>query len=156
MYKILVRPLLENGAQVLSYQRYYLNSSRPPDNIENLRFFKKDLEHFQTRALKNLLNCPRNTSPSVVRLLAGVEPMACRIDMLKLRYYWKITHAQSSIPRTIISFKKRRIFHVNKGFATEIFSLCCKIGEISFWHGIHRGNANRNRNPNPLLQLKGY
>ena len=49
MYKILVRPLLEYGAQVLTYRRNYLYSSSPPHNIEELRFFKKDLEHFQTR-----------------------------------------------------------------------------------------------------------
>ena len=98
MYKVLVRPLLEYGAQVLTYRRYFLNSSRPPENIEEPMFFMKDLEHFQTRALKSLLQCPRNVFPLIVRLLTGVEPMACTIDIIKLQYYWKIIHAPASIP----------------------------------------------------------
>ena len=154
MYKVLVRPLLEYGAQVLTYRRHFLNSSRPPENIEEPMFFMKDLEHFQTRALKSLLQCPRNVSPSIVRLLTGVEPMACRIDMLKLRYYWKITHAPASIPKTLISYRKKRIFSFNVGFTMEIFNLCCKIGKISFWHGTHRGNESLGRNANPLNAIK--
>ena len=148
MYKVLVRPLLEYGAQVMTYRRYYLHSSGAPVSVDKLTFFMKDLEHFQTQALKNLLHCPRNASPSIVRLFAGVEPIASRIDMLKLRYYWRATHSPDNIPNIIISFKKKRIFQENVGFTMEIFNLCCKIGHILFWHGIHRGIEN------PLNSIK--
>ena len=154
MYKILVRPLLEYGAQVITYRRHFLNSVRPPVSIDEPTFFMKDIEHIQTKALKSLLQCPRNVSPSIVRLLAGVEPMACRIEMLKLRYYWRITHAPTSICKRIVSHRKSTILGFNVGFTMEIFNLCCKIGHISFWHGIHRGNANQFRTLNPLNSIK--
>ena len=85
MYKALVRPILEYGAQALSYKKYFLNSSREPADLNVVTFFTKDLENFQTRALKILLNCPRNVSPALLRILTGVEPMACRLDIPKLR-----------------------------------------------------------------------
>ena len=113
----------------------------------------KDLEQFQTKTLKSLLQCPRNVSPAIVRLLTGVEPIACRIDMLKLRYYWKITHAPASTKDTN-SYRRKRIFSFNVGFTMEIFNLCCKIGKISFWHGTHRGNESHGRNANPLNAIK--
>ena len=148
MYKILVRPLLEYGAQVISYKRHHQRSSRVPTNLDKLTFFMKDLEHFQTQALKTLLHCPRNTPPALVRLFAGVEPIASRVDMLRLRYYWRAIHSHNSLPNTIILYKKKRIFQVNVGFTMEIFNLCCKLGQISFWHGIHRGIEN------PLNSIK--
>ena len=91
MYKILVRPILEYCAQVLSYRKYFLKSIRKPNDLDTPNFYTKELEKFQTQALKTLINCPRNISPAVVRLLTGVEPIACRLDILKLRYYWKVT-----------------------------------------------------------------
>ena len=139
---------------MLSYKRHFLNSSRRPENINEPMFFLKDLEHLQTKSLKSLLRCPKNVSPSIVRLLAGVEPIACRIDILKLRYYWKTIHAISSIPKSIVCYRKSRLLCFNVGFTMEIFNLCCKVGHISFWHGIHRGNANLHRNVNPLNAIK--
>ena len=154
MYKILVRPLLEYGAQVITYRRHFLNSIRPPVSIDEATFFMKDIERLQTKALKSLLQCPRNVSPSIVRLFAGVEPMACRIEMLKLRYYWRIIHSSKNICKKIVSHRKRTILEFNVGFTMEIFKLCCKIGHISFWHGIHRGNANLSMALNPLNSIK--
>ena len=34
------------------------------------------------------------------------------------------------------------------GFVREVFNLCCKINNLSFWHGIHK------RNLNPLNSIK--
>ena len=118
MYKVLVRPLLEYGAQVISYKRHFQRSSRAPTSLDKPTFFMKDLEHFQTQALKTLLHCPRNVSPSLVRLFTGVEPVASRVDMLKLRYYWRAIHSHHSLPNIIISFKEsisgeRRIHNGN-------------------------------------------
>ena len=41
----------------------------------------------------------------------------------------------------------------NFGFAKEIFNVCCRIGDISFWHGIHRGYGIL-RKVNPLNAIK--
>ena len=61
MYKLLVRPILEYGAQVLIYRNYFLasNSKKSIDIVE-LTAHAKKLENFQTQSLKRLLNCPRH------------------------------------------------------------------------------------------------
>ena len=96
MYKVLVRPLLEYGTQVISYKRHYQRSSRALTSLDKPTFFMEDLEHFQTQALKTLLHCPRNVSPSLVRLFTRVGPIASRVDMLKLRYYWRAIPSHST------------------------------------------------------------
>ena len=142
LYKVLIRPLLEYGAQVLSYRKYFLNSSRLAVDVDIPTFYRKDLEDFQTKTLKTLIGCPRNVSPSVVRLVTGVEPICCRLDMLKLRYYWKKTHSPPSMVSEFINHRKKNLLEHNLGFVTEVFNLCCRIGNISFWHGIHREKSN--------------
>ena len=84
LYKLLVRPILEFCAQSLSYALY----SQPFRSNENCYYAKK-LEHFQTQTLKSLTNCPRSTSPAVVRLFCGTEPLASRLEIMKLRYFWR-------------------------------------------------------------------
>ena len=56
LYKLFVRPILEYCAQTLTYTRYSQNAV-----LETPTGFAKDIEHFQTQALKQLINCPRNT-----------------------------------------------------------------------------------------------
>ena len=82
LYKLLVRPILEYCAQSLTYTRY--SDRLHPETIPS---FSKELEHFQTQTLKKLLSCLRNTSPAIVRLFCGVEPIASRLEILKLRYF---------------------------------------------------------------------
>ena len=41
MYKVLVRPILEYGAQALSYRWYFLNSSRAPADLNESLFLLK-------------------------------------------------------------------------------------------------------------------
>ena len=84
LYKLMIRPLLEYCAQSLSYAR--LSS---PVRLDEPTDFSKELEQLQTQTLKTVTNCPRATSPSIVRLFCGVEPLASRFEILKLRYYWK-------------------------------------------------------------------
>ena len=50
--------------------------------------YDKRLEKFQKSTLKKLLTNPKNTPPSVVRILTGTLPISARIDILKLRYFW--------------------------------------------------------------------
>ena len=99
LYKSQVRPILEYGAQSLAYGRYCTLSK--PDGPTG---FAKDLEHFQTQTLKHLIGCPRNTSPAMVRLFCGVEPITGRLEVLKLRNFWKVLNGHSdSITSKILS-----------------------------------------------------
>ena len=91
MYKTLVRPTLEYAAQVLSYKHYNFTVRKSVSVIEPPEIIKK-LERFQNKALKKLVSSPKNTPPTVVRVLTGTMPIAARIDILKLRYFWKLMH----------------------------------------------------------------
>ena len=90
LYKLLVRPILEYGAQVLIYDNFYLRSNiERHRTLESRADYVKQLEQFQTKALKYLVNCSKSTPSAIIRLFAGVEPLSCRFDLLKLRYFGK-------------------------------------------------------------------
>ena len=80
LYKLLIRPILEFCAQTLTYSLY----SQPSRSCESCYYAKK-LEHFQTQVLKTLTNCPRSTSPSIIRLFCGIEPLVSRLEVMKFR-----------------------------------------------------------------------
>ena len=92
MYKTLVRPTLEYAAQALSYKHYYF-TERKCVNVDEAPDMIKKLESFQNRTLKKLVSCPKNTPPAIVRVLTGTMPISARIDVLKLRYFWRIMHS---------------------------------------------------------------
>ena len=144
LYKLVIRPTLEYCAQTLSYSRY--SQSSP---LEHPSGFAKDLEHLQTQILKNLINCPRSTSPSVVRLFCGVEPLACRLEMLKLRYFWKTLKTPAGLVTSkILKHRMDNFLEHNKGFAHEAFNICCKYNVLHLWHG------NAANHKNPLLAIR--
>ena len=150
MYKLLVRPILEYGAQVLIYRNYFLSSkSRQSCGIIELTAHEKKLENFQTQSLKRLLNCQRYVPPAIVRLFAGVEPLIARLDFLKLRYYWRLLKTnQKSFSKRVYDIRKRDLLSSNKGFLHEALNLCSKYKTIDIWHGRCR------RNINPLRWIK--
>ena len=82
LYKLLVRPILEFCAQSLSYARY--SQLYDPHSLNGSA---KVLEHTQTQLLRTLVHCPKSTSRAIVLLFCGIEPLACRLEILKLRYY---------------------------------------------------------------------
>ena len=144
LYKLVVRPILEYCAQVITHARY--SESFQPDKIPG---FAKDLEHFQTQTLKRLINCPRSTSPAVVRLFCGVEPLTCRFEFLKVRYFWKLLHGSTdTVAHKFLIHRKRNLLDYTKGFAREVFNICCKYDAIHIWNGIVKGNLN------PLRSIK--
>ena len=107
-------------------------------SLDEITGFVKKLEHFQTQALKNLLGAPKSTSPSIVRLFAGVEPFSSRLDLLKLRYFWKKYDSKNitkDISSKIIAYRKRFFLGTSNGFIHEIFNLCCKYKLMDLWHG---------------------
>ena len=132
MYKLLVRPILEYGAQVLIYRNYFLASkSKKSVDVIELATHAKKLENFQTQALKRLLNCPRHVPPAIVRLFAGVQPISARLDFLKLRYFWRLSKtSRTSISKIVYDIRRKEFLRSNKGFLHE--SICCKYNARAF------------------------
>ena len=97
----------------------------------------KRLEKFQNTVLKKLVPCPKNTPPSIVRLLTGTMPMAGRIDLLKLRYFWRLHHTGVEKDAKKMYLDSRRAFlQSNVGYVHEIFNICCKYGRMDLWHAL--------------------
>ena len=120
LYKLLVRPILEFCAQSLTYA-LYSRSFRPNESC----YYAKKLEHFQTQTLKTLINCPRSTSPAITRLFCGTEPLICRLEIMKLRYFWKTLHGpKDALTFKILKHRKDRLLEFSKGFAHDIFNIC--------------------------------
>jgi len=75
LYKLLIRPIMEYAAPILSYSKSQL-----------LKY-----ERFQLKCLKTLIGLQHfGTLSAGVRLLAGVEPMKSRFDFLKIKYFHKL------------------------------------------------------------------
>ena len=135
MYKIMVRPILVYGAQVLSYKHYFFVDRRA-EKIEESTDIIRKLEKFQNKVLKKLTPCPKNTPPEILRLLTGTMPIAARLDMLKLRYFWKVHHAEkNNITYQIYLEIRENFLRGNEGFVHEVFNLCCKYKIMDLWHG---------------------
>ena len=149
LYKLQVRPLLEFCAQSLTYALY----SQPlQPNVAS--GFAKKLEHLQTQILKTLINCPRSTSPAIVRLFCGIEPLECRLELLKLRYFWKKLHGPAdAICSKILRYRRERFLDFSRGFAGEVFNICVKYNTLHTWHG-HGPPGRQNRGFNPLQYIK--
>ena len=148
MYKILVRPMIEYAAQVISYKHYYFKE-RKCARLEDPTEMIKKLETLQNKILKKLVQCPKSTPPAMVRHKTGTIPIAGRIDMLNLRYFWKLHHSGEGNIATKVYTKLRNTFlQSNIGYAHEIFNLCCKFGEMDLWHGICPVKVN------PLARIK--
>ena len=143
LYKLLVRPILEFCGQTLTYALY----SQPSRSCES-SYYSKKLEHFQTQVLKNLINCPRSTSPSITRLFCGTEPIVSRLEIIKLRYFWKTLHGpKDALTYKLLTYRKARLLEFNKGFAQDIFNISIKYNAMNFWHGLVPSKHNRLLNP---------
>ena len=136
MYKTLVRPILEYASQVLSYKHYYFKD-RKCEPIEEPMGMIKRIEKFQNKVLKKIVPCPKKTPPAMVRLLTGTMPMEGRIDMLKLRYFWRLHHtSKEKDAKKIYLELRKRFLQSNVGYVHEIFNICCKYGRMDLWHGL--------------------
>ena len=142
LYKTLVRPILEYASQVLSYKHYYF-TERKGDKIDEPTGMIRRLERFQNKVLKSLVPCPRKTPPAMIRLLTGTMPMTGRIDMLKLRYFWRLHHSiEEKDAKKVYLQLRKRLLHSNVGYVHEIFNLCCKYGLMGIWHGMCPNKTN--------------
>ena len=135
MYIVIVKPIVKYAAQVLSYKHYYFKE-RECTEIEKPSSITKRLEKFQNKVLKKIIPCPKTTSPALLRLLTGTMPIEGRLDILKLRYFWKIHHSsKDNMAHCIYNYKRQKFLQSNVGFVHEVFNLCCKFGRMDLWHG---------------------
>ena len=110
--------------------------------FQNLPHMQKNLK-ISRQSLKRLLNCPRYVPPAIVRLFAGIEPIAARLDLLKLRYFWRLSKTEKRTTSKILyDIKRKNFLSSGKGFLHEVFNLCCKYTAIDIWHGISRPKVN--------------
>ena len=136
MYKVLLRPILEYASQVLSYRHYYFNVPSKPRTIFEPTDFLLKLEQFQNRTLKRLIPCPKSTPCCLLRLMTGTIALAAHIDILKLRYFWKLTHSGlNGFAQAIYRFRRKNFLDSNVGYVHEIFNLCCQYKMMWVWHG---------------------
>ena len=151
MYKLQVRPLLEFSAQSLTYSLY--SQLAEPDVIG---CFAQRLEHIQTQILKSLVHCPRATSPAIARLFCGTEPLVCRLEILKLRYFWKMINGPAStLSTSILRYRRKKPLDFNIGFTRDVFNICIKYDLMQIWNGLAPQNAlNPNLKLNPLHYIK--
>ena len=87
LYKLLVRPMLEFGAQILPYNDSQID----------------EMEKFQCKSLRTLLGLFPSVKAETVRLLAGVEPMVCRLSILKTNYFHRLRTSQKTAPKALLS-----------------------------------------------------
>ena len=149
MYNVLVRPILEYASQVLSYRHHYFTTPTKPRKVFEPTDFLRKLENFQNRTLKFLIPCPKSTPCCLLRLLTGTISLAAHIDILKLRYFWKLTHSGlKSLALDIYKYRRKNFLQSNIGYVHEIFNLCCEYNMMWVWHGTCTSKVN------PLSQIK--
>ena len=106
LYQLLVRPVLEYGAQILSYSNPIL----------------KKFERLQLFILKRCLGLAQNTKNESVRILCGREPIAARFAFLKLKHLYRIRlRPKTSLVRKIL---EDSITRSRPGFVSECKVLC--------------------------------
>ena len=82
------------------------------------------------------MSSPKNTPPAVVRILTGTMAISARVDILKLRYFWRLMHAGGdNIAHIVYKEIRKNFLEGAVGYIHEIFNICCKYGSINIWHG---------------------
>ena len=149
MYKILVRPILEYAAQVLNYRHHYFRKAGNLNPLQPQPDMIPTFEKFQNKVLKTLIPCPRSTPPALLRIMFGTVPFFCRVDMLKLRYFWKCLHEKNSKFSKLICCN--RDTSSNFSYCSAIFKLCCRYDSLNVWLGITKTKINK---INPLNEIR--
>lgn len=109
----------------------------------------RKLETFQNRTLRKLVSSPKNTPPAVIRILTGTMAISARIDILKLRYFWKIMHASDeNVAHAVYKEIMLKFLEGAVGYIHEIFNIFCNYGNMTIWHG------RRPEKINPLARIR--
>ena len=112
LYKMLARPILEYGSQILGYTKKQLEK----------------LEQIQLRALKSVLGLQINTKNETVRLVSGVEPLRARFAFLKLKHLYRLQQKPNNSLVKIVFNKIRGAGASRPGFLAECREQCTEFG----------------------------
>ena len=94
-------------------------------------------------------NCPRTVSPATVGLFCGMEPLACRFDLLKIRYFWPIVSGTpGTLPHRLLECRRTNFLEFKWGLAHELFDICNKYNVLHLW------NADAGNFKNPPNAIK--
>ena len=68
----------------------------------------------------------------------GTAPMVGRVEMLKLRYFWRCLHTKdkTDISRIIFEYYRKRPAKI--GYVREVFNICCKYNYLNAWVGFFK------------------
>ena len=70
-------------------------------------------------------------------------PISARIDLLKLRYFWKVSHSQDENPAfKILKHNIANLSNSKVGFAHEVYNLCGKLDCLDIWLKLSRHKEN--------------
>ena len=121
LYKLLVRPILEFGAQIIPFASTQLAK----------------FEQFQCKSLRSLLGLAKSVKAETVRLIAGVEPVECRFASLKLAYFHRLrTSSKQILKQSLadhirhctsthdVTLEERNFY--NSGFGSILLTICRK------------------------------
>ena len=131
LFKLLVRPLLEYGAQFLPYNNTQI----------------AELETFQCSALRTLMGLFPNVKAETVRLLSGVEPIACRMASLKVKCFHRLVTSEKPLFKNLLKHQLNnlqlvRCFEIKKKHkVSEWVKICLDsfggvVSNIFSRHGI--------------------
>ena len=85
----------------------------------------------------------------MVRILKGTMAISARIDILKLRYFWKLMHGRKDKVTYKVYTEMRKNFLAGaQGYIHEIYNICCKYDRMDIWNGICPQKIN------PLARIK--
>ena len=141
MYTILVRPILEYAAHVLNYRHHYFSKVERLNPLQPQPDMVQTFEKFQNKVLKKLIPCPRSTPPALLRIMSGTVPFTCRVDILKLRYFWKCLHDKNPKLSKLICCRRDTSFSFS--YCAEISNLCCRYDILNVWLGMVRTKINK-------------
>ena len=91
----------------------------------------------------------------MLRLLTETISLVAHIDILELRYFWKLTHSGlMGYAQDICRLRRKNFLESNVGYVHEIFNLCCEYKMMWVWHG----TCSRKNNPLALIkrQIVGH
>ena len=70
-------------------------------------------------------------------------PISARVEMLKLRYFWRISSNQeNTLASCILEQNRKNVNNFKVGFAHEVFSLCGKLNCYDVWLKLRKPKEN--------------
>ena len=141
LYKSLVRPLLETGAQVVLYTKQ--------DRI--------NIEKTQLECIQMLTGVFSSTLRESQRLIAGCEPMVKRLDSLKLKFFGKLAKLDKRLLARQVFDTSWKATEIACGIYEEKclknFSVCIEFRNLLCTYGLGKYGYRKILSPKKLSNL---